>query len=367
MRGTVFVTTLMFAVMPVISAQAQDERRITVMSYNVENLFDTEDNPSREGDNTYLPISQKNSPEHVALCERNNDPGRNRTECLKLDWNEKVLAAKIRNLATVIGRFEGRGPDILVLQEVENREILDRLRLALPDAASFRTVINRDDSPGRGINVAFISRLQVDESEPPISISIQFPSDVTHVDGSPCSSTRNLTGYTLKLPDGAPLTIFSVHMPAGGNAHACRRHVAGRLVEILNGLPASRMVIVAGDTNLNCGKEDQQTISKVLRSALFVPDEVNKGCRAPGSSFFPPDGSWSFLDLIMPNRRLLGSDKGGASWFAELGTFRTVITAPDIQIQVDKQNRIAPRAFDPEELTGATDHWPVALDLFRRR
>ena len=46
-------------------------------------------------------------------------------------------------------------------------------------------------------------------------------------------------------------------------------------------------------------------------------------------------------------------DKAGASWFAELGTFRTVITAPDIQIQVDKQNRIAPRSFDPEELTGA--------------
>jgi hypothetical protein len=80
------------------------------------------------------------------LCERNNPPGRNRTECLKLDWNEKVLAAKIRNLAKVIGRFEGRGPDILVLQEVENRAILDRLRSALPDAASYRTVINRDDS-----------------------------------------------------------------------------------------------------------------------------------------------------------------------------------------------------------------------------
>ena len=46
----------------------------------------------------------------------------------------------------MIGRFEGRGPDILVLQEVENRAILDRLRSALPDAASYRTVINRDDS-----------------------------------------------------------------------------------------------------------------------------------------------------------------------------------------------------------------------------
>jgi hypothetical protein len=29
-----------------------------------------------------------------------------------------MLAKKIANLATVIGRFEGRGPDILILEEV---------------------------------------------------------------------------------------------------------------------------------------------------------------------------------------------------------------------------------------------------------
>jgi hypothetical protein len=53
-------------------AWAQDQRRVTLMAYNVENLFDTQDNPAREGDNTYLPLSQKGTPEHVALCERNN-------------------------------------------------------------------------------------------------------------------------------------------------------------------------------------------------------------------------------------------------------------------------------------------------------
>src|SRR5258705_6208637 len=114
---------------------------------------------------------------------------------------------------------------------------------------------------------------------------------------APCGDTRNITSFTLRLPDGAPLTTFVVHMPSGGEASACRRFVAERLVQLVNALPNDRMVAVGGDTNLNCGTEDQQTIAQVLRPTLFVPDEINKGCRAPGSSFFGPQG-WSFLDLI---------------------------------------------------------------------
>jgi len=255
-------------------AWAQDQRRVTLMAYNVENLFDTEDNPIREGDNTYLPLSQKGTPEHKAFCERNNPPGAFRQECLNLDWNEQVLAKKIANLATVISRFEERGPDILVLEEVENQQILNRLRLALPNATAYVTAINLDDSPGRGINVAIMSKLPVAPGIPVVSTPITFPADVTQEGGQPCSSTRNLTAFTLQLPDGSPLTIFAVHMPAGGPAHPCRRFVADQLVQKLGALPQSRMVVVAGDTNLNCGNNDQQTISDILRPALVVPDEV---------------------------------------------------------------------------------------------
>ncbi len=358
--------TLVILVALVLEGQAQEQRRVTVMSYNVENLFDTTDNPAREGDNTYLPRSQKGTPAHIDLCERNNDPGAHRQECLNLDWAEEVLARKVQNLATVIGKFDGLGPDILLLQEVENRSVVDRLRTVLPNSAAYQTVVNLDDSPGRGINVGLLSRLPLDDNNPPVSTPVQFPADVTHEDGTPCSKTRNITAFTLRLPDGVPLTAFVVHMPAGGPAHACRRFVAERLVELVSALPSPRMAIVGGDTNLNCGIHDQQTISEILRTTLFVPDEVNKGCRAPGSSFFPPQG-WSFLDLIMTNRPLLGSDQDGATWFAEFGTFRTVISAPEIQVKTDTRNRVSPRPFNPEQRTGASDHWPVAIDLLRRK
>jgi hypothetical protein len=362
----IMLLTVLLVIGSAVKVAAQDPRRITLMSYNVENLFDTQDNLDREGDNTYLPRALKGTPAHIALCERTDPPGPRRKECLTLDWNERVLDQKLQNLATVIGRFEGRGPDVLLLQEVENRVVMDRLRQLLPDPSGYQTVINLDDSPGRGINVGMLSRLPLDPKNPPVSTPIQFPANVTHDDGSPCSSTRNITSITLTLPDGASLSVFVVHMPAGGPASACRRFVAEHLVKLVNGLPAVRMAVVGGDTNLNCGLNDQQTINKVLRPTLTVPDEVNKGCRPPGSSFFPPQG-WSFLDLIMTNRFLLGSDQSGATWFAEFGTFRTVITSPEIQVKTDARNRTSPRPFEPEELGGASDHWPVAIDLLRRR
>jgi hypothetical protein len=173
---------------------------------------------------------------------------------------------------------------------LENQQILNRLRLALPNATAYVTTINLDDSPGRGINVAIMSKLPVAPGIPVVSTPITFPADVTQEGGGACGNTRNLTAFTLQLPDGSPLTIFAVHMPAGCSAHPCRRFVADQLVQKLGALPLSRMVVVAGDTNLNGGNNDQQTISDILRPALVVPDEVNKGCRAPGSSFFPPQG-----------------------------------------------------------------------------
>ena len=110
MRTLTLANLVLAWVVATTPAAAQDPRRITVMSYNVENLFDIEDNPAREGDNTYLPLSQKGTPAHKDLCERLNPPGARRTECLTLNWSEDVLKKKIANIATVIGRFEGRGP-----------------------------------------------------------------------------------------------------------------------------------------------------------------------------------------------------------------------------------------------------------------
>ncbi len=95
--------------------------------------------------------------------------------------------------------------------------------------------------------------------------------------------------------------------------------------------------------------------------------DVNKGCRAPGSNFFPPQAQWSFLDLVLTSRSLTASARLGASWFADFGSFRTVISAPEVQVETDAQGRVGPKHFDAKEGSGSADHWPVAIHLIRRQ
>jgi hypothetical protein len=73
------------------------------------------------------------------------------------------------------------------------------------------------------------------------------------------------------------------------------------------------------------------------------------------------------LDLIMTSRSLTSSSQAGAGWFADFGSFRTVISAPEVQVEVDTRGRTRPMRFDAERRTGTTDHWPVAIDIIRRR
>jgi endonuclease/exonuclease/phosphatase family metal-dependent hydrolase len=344
------------------SALAQSDRVVTVMSYNVENLFDTEDNPANTGDNTFLPRSRKGTAEHRALCEQIGGSASQKRECLELDWSEAVLMAKLRNVATVIDGFNGgRGPDILALQEVENRAVLERLRATLRNGQAYITAVNTETSPGRGINVALLSKLRIEGQVQ--SHKVEF----TGEDLQDCGTTRDIVEVPLKLPDGSVLAMFSLHFPSGSNPVKCRVLASERLNEIVAGRAADAMLVAAGDTNINCSPEDQAVIADVLRDRWIVPDETNKGCRAPGSEFFPPRTQWSFLDLIMTSRSLTSSSREGAPWFADFGSFRTAITAPEVQVEADERGRVKPKRFDTEAKTGSADHWPVALDLVRRR
>src|SRR6188508_2810121 len=74
-----------------------------VGSWNLENLFDTKDDPSVKGDEDYTPESAKH-------------------------WTKERLDIKLKNLAKVISKMnDGKGPDILGVCEVENRDVIQML------------------------------------------------------------------------------------------------------------------------------------------------------------------------------------------------------------------------------------------------
>lgn len=189
-------------------AVAESSRdRLTIMTYNVENLFDTRDDPGRK-DETFLPILNKENPAHKARCAEIKRRSR-RQACLSWDWSEKTLRIKMSRLAGVILQVnQGRGPDILVLQEVENRAVLEQLREEFLGPAEYRPSILIEGGDIRGIDQAILSRL--DPVGSPRLHQIPF----SGMTARQRSAQRGVLEAVYRLPGEGTLSVFAVHLPA---------------------------------------------------------------------------------------------------------------------------------------------------------
>ena len=96
---------------------------VTIMTFNLQNLFDNADDPGKN-DRTFMAAAYKLSDEHKRECAK-IPVQKWRDECLYLDWNDQIIEKKLAAIAAAIKQVDnGRGPDILMLQEVENVTIL---------------------------------------------------------------------------------------------------------------------------------------------------------------------------------------------------------------------------------------------------
>lgn len=100
---------------------------------------------------------------------------------------------------------------------------------------------------------------------------------------------------------------------------------------------------------------------------------VSTGCKAPGSSKYIDRlmyfwNTWSFLDMILVSKDLSPSQASTKDWFADLGSFSTLVVNRE-QVKTDDKDLgfIEPRRFDPESHRGVSDHFPVGIRLLRRR
>jgi hypothetical protein len=109
---------------------------VIVATYNVEALFDCEKDHEKQ-DHEYLP--------HGFYA-----------------WTEEKLARKLANIGRVIRTIaDGRGPDILALNEVENRPIVLRLRDDALEDLGYKTVVHLDTECMYGLDNAILSRFDL--------------------------------------------------------------------------------------------------------------------------------------------------------------------------------------------------------------
>jgi len=318
------------------------------MTFNVENLFDASDDPGKD-DRDYLPLSLKQTDEHRAACAKlQYESWQNR--CLTVDWNDAVVERKLAAVAGVILQIDnGRGPDLIAFQEVENIGILERLRNDFLEEAGYLPSVLIEGNDSRGIDLAFLSRLPLAGN--PELHDIVFDASI----GDRVGDTRGILQADFELPDGSVLTGLAVHFPAPYHPTEMRIAAYDTLNGILDGLPADRTVIAAGDFNTTSTEDaEKNMLDRFARPDWQVSNDYCEGCR--GSSYYAPDDSWSFLDMILVRS---GTSSGAHA------TWNLRNSSVDIANESGDQRRDdgTPRRFRLPEGTGVSDHWPVVLTL----
>lgn len=319
---------------------------ITVMAFNVQNLFDNIDEPGKD-DKAYLPYSAKQNEAHITECNTIEVESW-RNECLNLDWSDAAVEHKLSVVAAAILQVnDGRGADVIALQEIENIDILERLRTGYLAGAGYRPGILIDGSDVRGIDVAFLTRLPVVGE--PVLHALELPEEFAARQGD----TRGVLEATFELPDGSQLTGFSVHFPAPFHPTPMRVVAYNHLNALKRDAPPEHNVFAAGDFNTTTTENEQQgMLERFVRPFWQIAHEACSGC--PGTHYYARDDSWSFLDMV-----LYAPANEGNAW-----QIRSVQLANRIPAQVTSDG--TPNRYRSAERTGVSDHWPIVATLERR-
>lgn len=329
--------------------------RFSLLSYNVENLFDTQDDPGTL-DETYLPKNAKFDAKVQERCKLLTTE-KYQSDCLTLDWSDKVLELKMGRLAHVIRKFKGDiGPDILVMPEVENLRVLKEFNEKHLKEMKFQTVVLLEGEDERGIDVGLLSKFPLSGTPKLHSIDL---SQLDYVDkngkiSGKGNGTRGILEVPLQLPNGDQLTVFGVHFPSPTNPRAFRQKALEVLDKVTKDKRDHENVIVAGDFNITDAEDKSAGFYTTILSKNWGVSHL-VGCKScKGSHAFK--GEWSFLDAILVSKSLMGGEN--SKWKLDKKSIRLITNS------VYQSGRFPGSAkFDADRATGVSDHYPIGAEF----
>ena len=316
------------------SFPAQSNSSFSVMTLNVNNLFDELDDPKKD-DKAYLPIELKQTNKHINSCNR--VPVNSwKNECLYLDWDTETKDAKLKNLARDILLYDETGPDILALQEVENINILEQLyRLLEPYGYIDLELLESKDY--RGIDTAIISKFEIIDST---LHYIKFSGEFEDKD------TRPILDSTILIKD-KKIKVYNVHFPAGYHDVSMRIDSLNKLKNLLQ---THKMPTVAlGDFNVNTEEDSELFIYNDQEDLWDVAHLI--GCAdCKGTYYYSYGKSWSFLDTIFVSKQ--------RNIFYDTDSIKLHITEHNAYKDSGK-----PIRFNARSKTGVSDHLPMVARI----
>jgi predicted extracellular nuclease len=308
----------------------------TVIFYNVENLYDIDDDPA-VNDNEFLPGSRKS-------------------------WTSDRYVKKLDDIVSVLAAAGGSSmPALIGLSEVENRKVVEELSLTGNLKKGNYRIVHEDSPDGRGIDVALMYRKDFFNVIGHKAVPVILPERSR-------ATTRDILYVWGTAPGGEELHLFVNHWPSrtGGVQQTERDRIAAARVlkakaDSLFSLNPKVNIIIMGDLN---DTPSDKSLQEVLGAAhpgkdgaklvnLMYPAHL----RGEGSYYYR--GSYDMLDNMIVSSGLMETE--GLSVRNGEGS----VFIRDFMNFTNPQGHTVPnRTYVGDRYTGGiSDHYPVYFVL----
>lgn len=302
----------------------QDSTRIMVAGWNLENLFDTVDDPLVK-DEEFTPEGSKN-------------------------WTDDRLAVKLEHLSEIIKNMNsGNGPDFLSVEEVENQGIVEKL---VEKCKSFRNygIAYSESEDARGIDVGLL----FDKNEFSLLKVVPHTVDIPF-------KTRPVLEVSILTKDADTLYFFINHWPSrrGGQKEsevyriAASNTLATAIEQRMKTNPEVK-IFAMGDFNDEPADESIKNLitlfndreNKLVNLALPL-DEKNEGS-------YCYRGEWNMIDQMIVSESCI---KGKMKYISN--SFQVIKQEQMITKSGNYKDNPMPTYGGSKYLGGYSDHFPI--------
>jgi hypothetical protein len=339
-RNLLFAIALLSCVavvaQPVKSKTKATQRPFVAMFYNVENLYDTINDP-KTNDDDFTPAG-------------------------KIPWTGARLQTKIEHTGQVIVDIASPAmPDLIGFAETENQQVLEMLTSSALLAKSKYSIVHYESPDERGIDVAILynpSTFSVVSSEP---LHVALPGN---------DLTRDILYVKGKLNSGEILHVFINHWPSrreGSEISEPKRMAAASVLraklDAIQKLEKAPNILLLGDFNdepsnnsITQGLKALSPDMAIANNNLYVllDAEFKKG---EGSLYYK---DWDLFDQVIVSGNMLSRKKGLRTSVSDAGIFRA-----EYLLFKNKSGELTPnRTMGAKYFGGYSDHLPVYVKLY---
>lgn len=309
-------------------SSVKQKNQYSIAFYNVENLFDTKDDPNTL-DNDFTENSDRK-------------------------WNESRFKKKVKKIGRVISNIGyneiGHPPVIIGVAEIENAFVLRKLAESKFLKDKNYDIVHVDSPDERGIDTALLYRSDFFK----VIHSKAHTVLLTNLEGE-----RDFTRDILQVHgmlEGESVHILVNHWPsrrAGTEETAFRRmQVAKRVREIIALISSEEpdaRIIIMGDFN---DDPKSESIKHLVSNDLYNPMELLLTNEDGSASY---RGEWNLFDQIILSHNFM-RQHGNSFRFDEAKIFN----AKDLQAYKGRNKGIPFRTYAGRKyLGGMSDHFPV--------